>query len=48
MDDKKILTTEYESREKREETASARGVAVGAFFGVCFWLGAFGCFRLLA
>ena len=48
MDDKTILTSEYESREKREEMSSARGVAIGTLFGLCFWLGVFGCFKLLA
>ena len=48
MDDNTVLTTEYESREKREEMASARGVAIGTLFGLCFWLGGFACFKLLA
>jgi len=48
MDDNSFQTTEYASREKREEMASARGVAIGTLFGLCFWLGAFACFKLLA
>ncbi len=48
MDGNTFQTTEYESRVRREGMASARGAVFGMFFGLCFWIGALGCFKLLA